>query len=199
MALMLGDTGNTKIKNKPGTFRALHLDDFDNALTTIEEEHHQIHAGTHFKCSDYYASVAVYGSSANNIKYVQVSAPNTSVEPHMQWEIYPLSGEAVVEVYEAATLSSSGTSVTAINNNRRVTTTPTVKIKNDSSMSISSAGTLLFKEAVGNAFTGGKARAENELILKKNTKYLFAIKNLSSAAQDINWQFSWYEQIAKTY
>jgi hypothetical protein len=179
--------------------RNLRADMSTHALQTIDYSHHEIHAGSHYFFTD---ANTVNAASTDYVDYLLV-VPDTAEYPHMFFES---DGSAITGfyLYEGANKASSDyIEATVYNNNRNSTDVATTGIfyKIGSGDATSDFGDLIY-EYYGGA-TSGKSkipsdtRQEAEIILKRNTKYIF--RTISGTASNlVNVKFSWYEHTDKT-
>lgn len=163
-----------------------------NAIQTILYPHYKIHSGRHYFVESY----DNMANAADSIDFC-VFARDTSRWAHM---FFMVSTEkaALFCAYEDATFdTTTGTTVTAYNNNRNSANTSILLIKRDAT--VSADGTELFCTTIGfgdnpaNSI-GGESGRENELILKQNTYYRFHFETITND-NDIDWLAEWYEHI----
>lgn len=166
-----------------------HYDTITRAINTIEYEHHEIHAGSHYFICDYDSSIA----DSETIEFV-LTTPNTTSWTHMSLDFSSTLGVSL-EVYEGASAIVGGTSVTAINNNRNSTNTSGMTILKDPT-SITD-GTRIAGFLAGANRTGGFQQRDREIILKQNTTYLFRFTSLANS-NAISFCGEWYEHTNKT-
>ena len=176
----------------PTTGGSAELDNSTNTLQTIDYEHHEIHAGSH-----YY--VCGYGTyAADGQVEFQLTTPATPKEIHMVFDIVS-TGAVVFSVYEGATVAA-GTAITALNNNRNSENpTSLTLLQRDGAVSV--AGTLIEQSAFGvsgnpNQRKGGNTDRNKELILKYSTTYRFLIES-NTADNIISYCGEWYEHTPK--
>ena len=158
---------------------------------TIDYSHHEIHGGSHYFLSNYttldLASSVVFG----------VIVPDVTKWPHMLFD-FQCTGETEFEIYETASFTS-GTTVTAINNDRNSANTSNLDIRQDPT--VVSMGSLIAAQLVGVAQNptrgvGGIARRDDEIILKQNTKYIFQFTS-GNDSNNISYRAYWYEHTNK--
>lgn len=181
-ALILSKTGDE-------TFQSPRVDVSTHTLQTIEYEHHEIHAGSHFSIADYDTSVA----SAETLEFVVVT-PNTAKWAHMVFQFASTLG-ATLEVFEGSSAVVGGTPVTPLNNNRNSSTESVLTvIKEPTSIT---DGTRIAGFMAGAGRTAGFSTRDKEFILKQNTTYLFRFTSLANSNA---WSFvgEWYEHTNKS-
>lgn len=138
-------------------------------LTTIDIEHHKIHEGEHYVCSDYDNDVDITGP-----KYWHFKSPATG-RIHFIFEIIS-SKNGLIEFFESPTITGNGTALTCYNNDRNSTSTTTLLAYYDATASAD--GTKLLSFVVGSdganptGARGGSQQRVHEFILKANTSYL---------------------------
>jgi len=179
-------------KTSTTTIQPIQLDGATYALMTIDYAHHEIHSGSH-----YFFQASHELGSAGTIVYL-ITTPNTDKYAHF---VYTADGSAItqVDLYEGADRTGT-TAQTILNSNRNSANTSGLTIH----VGISSGttdGTLIktYKGGAASAQsrTAPTTRGDSELVLKRNTKYLFRITS-STAANLCNLKFEWYEHTDKT-
>lgn len=156
-----------------------------DSICTIDFAHCEVHEAESFTAS-YKADVA--GSANMDLLIV---TPNTDIRAHFTYEL-DVEAETDIILYEAVT-ATAGTAVVAYNRDRNSTTAATVVVTHTPS-AITEGTTLIrsFHLGSGKAFGGGD-RAVHEFILKKNTKYLFRLNNVTASANYMAVKLDWYE------
>ena len=171
-------------------FRGLEQDEITRAMAVIDYAHHEIHEGDHFFVRDF---VDLGNSATRDILLI---SPNSTKVAHLTLEIdHELEGS--VKLYETTVTSANGTAIPRINRKRNgsdgsgmlVFHTPTV----------SAVGTLLEQDqkGSGNKFGNIANRASEEIMLKRNTKYLIRMTNITANNNLFNWTIDWYEHTSK--
>lgn len=179
---------NTSLYDAAGIGPA-EIDNSTHSLQTIEYEHHEIHAGSHYNYCDYTAAGLVSGAITN----IVIQTSNTDELVHLALEAYSATG-ATIELYEGATGISGGTTITPRNNNRSSTNTSNTTIILNPT--ITTDGTRAAGFLAGAGRNAGFADRDKENILARNTIYLARIT--STAAQNrISWCMEWYEHTDK--
>jgi hypothetical protein len=164
------------------------VDDSTETLQTIEYEHHEIHSGSH-----YY--ICGYDSFTNGqVVDFTVVVPNVTKWPHMTFSLEG-SGALSIEIHEGATVDTTGTAVTAYNNNRNSDNTSNLTIRTGDAFT--SEGTLIYSQYKGANKQAGFIERDRELVLKQNTTYIFRITNETALANIITWCAEWYEHTDK--
>ena len=165
------------------------IDRSTETLQTIEYEHHEIHAGSHYFICDYDAAIQIN----ETIEFV-VTTPNTASWAHMTLDFASTLG-AKLDIYEGSSAVVGGTSVTAINNNRNSTNTSVLTILKDPS-SITD-GTRIAGYLSGANRVSGATNRDREIVLKQNTIYLFRFTSLANS-NAISFCGEWYENEDKS-
>ena len=163
------------------------------AVNTIEYEHHEIHAGSHFILTG-------FATLANDASLdFRFTTPNTTKWAHL---LFKVSGPSQTEllIYEGGNVTV-GTPVTPINSNRNSTKTSVMTLA--SGPTVTTTGTLIYSQSAGLAgTTPARAPSEgfvtrgSELILKQNTTYLFRITS-RQADNIVSYDGEWYEHTDK--
>ena len=174
------------------------IDASTQSIMTVSYEHHEIHGGSHFEICD------VVDLSINNVFDVQFTTPDTNKHIHMVWEIQ-VESKTDFLIYEGATISTAGTAVTPINNNRNSLNTSGATIasilntttENANADTAVATATELQHSTVGAGVKSlGATSRTKELILKRNTIYCFRI--IATAAGYVNYCAEWYEHTPKS-
>lgn len=154
--------------------------------TTIEWEHHRIHAGKMWLASAVYSAVA-------NLGFLDLVISVGASGLHTVFRDF-VSGESSILIYEGADVSG-GQTVTPRNANRITgdESPPFTAVQSDGSpaLTVNSAGTLVelwYNLGVGTA-TPGRA---GEIILAPSTVYLCRIWNGSGEAVNGSWNIRGY-------
>ena len=175
---MRGKTGTT-------TFQSPRIDPTSHALQIISDAEHHIHEGHSF----FFTDANDLGNGA--VRDVLLVTPDTAKFAHLTFGV---SSEAEINVvlYEATTTSADGAAISELNRDRNSATVATMVAT--SAPTVTAVGTLLLN------FLSGSGRASptevsfnRELILKRNTKYMFRITNATSNANGVVLEVGWYE------
>ncbi|WP_298752981.1 hypothetical protein [uncultured Arcobacter sp.] len=187
--------GYVGIKDEGGI--PVSVDDSTESLQVIDYPHHEIHSGSHYFIQSY------TDLSINNVFDIQFTTPNTTKWIHMLYDINSES-ETAWFIYEGATATVPGTSVTPLNNNRNSINTSAVTAATQQNTSLTNANsdtdvsgaTLLASGILGaGRQVGGTAGRDDEIVLKQNTTYCFRI--VATAAGYTNFHVLWYEHTDK--
>jgi hypothetical protein len=156
---------------------------YNKTQVVIDSVHEEVHEGKFFSGGYYNSSVA--NNAAIDLLVQSSSAHYTHVKMRVAG-----GGDMTVQIYENATFSSAGTSVTMTNHNRAssksfsgtVTHTPTItgtgsQINGTSYIPGGPSG-----GGAGSAHAGSDFSYNNEFILDKSKNYLFRITNVSGGA-----------------
>jgi hypothetical protein len=169
------------------------IDKSTRAITTIDYSHHEIHAGSHYHLSYCNADL----DSGQNLD-ILIITPNTSKYSHM---IFSVTGTLITTVTlgEDATTSANGTLLTSYNSNRNSANVSGMAIYH--TPTVTGTGTTIWQSTFGissGTFVreGGDYSHDNEMILKKNAKYLFRA-NSGTNDNRVCWHFDWYEHTDK--
>ena len=176
--------------------RPLRSDSSTWALETIDYEHHEIHAGSHFEYSGY-QSIATDG-------YLDfcVRTEDSTKESHIVWDVRS-NGGLTIECYENPVCTfTTGTMLTAINNNRNSTTVSGWQNFATSAAvsAVIATGTKIYSESSGaggntNQSLPGLASRNSEFVLKTNSDYVWRITSLTTAT--VGYLANWYEHTPK--
>ena len=140
-----------------------------------------------------FSALKYYSLAAGASQTFLVKSPSSATQVHT---IVSATGTVEFEgvVYEGATASGNGTSVTSFNRNRNSTNTANLLIY-DTPTGVSTSGALVVRHArLGSGKTsGGEDRSSTELILKYNTTYYLTVTNQSNQTGYFTSQIDWYE------
>ena len=194
--LIKGQDG-MKMKAYTGTnWRNVRSDSSTRSLQVIDYAHHEIHGGSSYEHSEN------YDISANNVRDIQITTPNTTKWAHFFFSIETES-ETDCYFYEDITITTPGTAVTPVNHNRNSDNTSGLTMKYidnttignaNADTSASAATTLTHFVAGGGKDSGGHDHA-HEFILKQNEDYM--IRFIGSSAGNISYHLYWYEHTDK--
>jgi len=163
----------------------LEFDSTGGYLVNVDIEHHKIHDGEHYTCSEFLVM-------ASETKYWHILAPNTSVRVHYRY-IVSSGGGVIVDLREAPTLSANGAPGTILNSDRNLGiadvntlcfTTPTITGGAD--------GDRIGGTVVGAGKVGGIVERNNEVILKQGVSYLLKVIS-GSVNNDVTVESIFYE------
>lgn len=170
----------------------LGVDKSTRVLDTIEYEHHEIYAGSHF----YLAGFKELGNGDNT--HIDAVMPNNAKWQHLTFEVAGSQG-TTFEIFEDAILNATpaGTGLTAFNNNRNtIFGTSVVTLYQDAV--VASSGTLIYPQSVGAGRSGGFIARDREIVLKQGSTYIFRFTNQSASDNIVNFIGEWYEHTNKT-
>lgn len=163
------------------------LDRNGDAVPIIEPEHSRIHEGLAYTHSHEHIV-----ENDEIVDHLFVNPANNY--PHLRHWLFHITGApANIEVYEATTVSNSGTLATIINLNRPSSNTSNVILYNDPV--VTDVGTPLpGAYIVGDKLSGGMGiDTISEIIMKPSTNYLIRFINRSGLTIDTRTEFFWYE------
>ena len=175
------------LRNSDQTAQPIRLDAQTNSIQTIDYEHHEVHAGSHF----FYTDSVVLGNA--EVQDYLITTPNTTKWTHLT---FSATGSVItqVQLYEGS--DKSGTAPqTLYNSDRNSATAATLAVAKGTSGGLTD-GTLIWQMksglATGQSRAGMIANRSNVIILKQNTKYILRITS-GTAGNLINLQMEWYE------
>jgi len=167
-------------------------DDASGAAIGVAFEHHEIHEGDHFFIQE------VVDIPINNVFDMQWTTPNTTKWEHFTFK-FDCESETEWWIYEGASISVAGSSITPRNNNRNSANASTAVVAQISNTSIANANadtpvagaTVIAHGISGAGKTAGVASRQSEIILKQNTIYCF--RAVANTAGFVNFDVEWYE------
>jgi hypothetical protein len=168
------------------------VDRMTNTIQTIEYEHHEVHAGSSFHCSD------VVACNTTTVKWL-VTTPNATKWPHVIFGLRA-TNEVTILVTEGADRDGA-TPLACVNHNRNSTATATTAIhRGIADGTTDGATTVLTARSgatgqAGKAVDAGEGRSVNEYVLKQNTKYVVSATTYGDAF--VTLELDWYEHTNK--
>jgi hypothetical protein len=165
------------------------VDNSTHTLQTIEYEHHEIHAGSHYMLCGYDSDMSV-----NELKDFVIITPNTTSWAHMTFDFSSSLG-ATLNIYEGVTGVSGGTSQAPINNNRNTASTSSLSIILNPT-AITPGTAIIGSYLSGGNRTSGFNSRDKEIVLKQGTSYLFRFQSLANS-NTLGYCGEWYEHTNK--
>ena len=172
------------------------LDASTHTLQVIDYEHHEIHSGSHFFFAD------AQDLSINNVFDLQWTTPDTTEWAHFTFKLN-CESETSWWIYEGATISTAGATITPINNNRNSLHASSMTIAGILNTSIANANsdtpvaeaTEIAHGFVGSGKTAGIEIRSTEIILKRDTIYCFRAEAVTAGY--VSFLIEWYEHTDK--
>lgn len=168
------------------------LEALTRAVRTITNDHAYIHAGKAFKV------LLPLTLTTGTTNKTTILTPATGYI-HFRPSKISTSGDKVsVNIYEASSGNTGGTTKTPINANRNRTNSATAIVKDG--VTVSTNGTLIDSffvgggTGVGGTGSGSSVDEIDELVLKQSTLYTIETINGSSATNTILLSLKWYEE-----
>lgn len=163
----------------------LFIDPSTEAMPTVEYAHHEIHEGDHYFVKGW------MDLTNGQVFDFLATTPDTLKWAHMLVE-FGAEAESNITIYEGTTTSADGTPVTAVNRDRNSSNTAGLVITH--TPTVTGVGTQIASYKMGSMQkSGGTVRANAELILKQNTKYLIRITNDTALNNWLDYLADWYE------
>ena len=201
------DPGYVAVSNTPDVTvvdsdgNIIEIDEATGAITMIEYEHHEIHAGDSFKADINTDDIQTEG--VNNALHISFTTPNTTEWAHLV--IYGWAGGgAELSIVEAPGGGVAGGANLAIfNRNRNSSETSTListddtatnEMTQDATVPIGGTEIHHWKLGAGKNKIGGDTRGNEEFILQQNTTYSI---RMTSTNANIPGQLTleWYEHV----
>jgi len=172
--------------------QALAIDDDTLDLVIIEQEHHATHSGDH-----YFIKRVRDVTGAGTISYSAFVSPDIDLEFHVRAKITAES-EFWAGIYEGGSVSDLGTPMPSLNNKRN--SSKVSKLLGYSNPTVITDGLLIWQGQTG---TGGKPTGVApefgyEIVIKRNTIYLFKSVKEAAGTHYTTLDFWWYEQEHKS-
>jgi hypothetical protein len=158
-------------------------DGVTRGIVTIDYAHHEIHDGTSFHCW-YHADKSI-GTDLD----LGIITPNTSTWSHL---IFAFENESETDIilYESANFVT-GSTITIYNSNRNSAITSGMLVSHTPTLITTGTTSIIGWHSGSGRGAGSQVRAEDEILLKQNTKYLFRLT--ATAAGWIAVKLGWYE------
>ena len=166
---------------------SLRLDRSTGGILTIEYDHHEIHAGSHFMFTD---SVELDAAAIQN--YL-ITTPDTTKWCHFT---FSATGSAITHVEFFKDTDRIGTTLQEVFNNNQNSDTVAGLTVHKGVSGGTTDGTRIYTlksgAAAGASRTPVAFNRGNEIVLKQNTKYIMRV---TSGTNDnlTNVEFEWYE------
>ena len=178
--------------SKDALSKPMRIDSATNTIQTIEYEHHEIHAGSHFFIKSYQTL------SINQVLDFTWLMPDTTKWIHWNFKI-DTEAQTNWLVYENAAVVNALTAITPLNSDRNSLTASVTTMKYKVQANLAGANTdtnvtgatLILSGIVGAGREAGQYQRVNEIILKKGI--LYCLRAVATAAGYINFDMEWYE------
>ena len=177
-----------------GEYDTFAQDASTEAATTIEYEHHEIHAGSHYFVQCY------YDLAEDNVLDFTWQIPDSAKWIHWTWEI-DTEAEFLWQVYENVVATNAlANTITPFNSNRNSTNTSATIMKNEIQTNLAAAnadtnvtgGTLIGCGISGaGKKASGTAERHHEVIMDRAK--LYCLRGTATAAGYVNFDMHWYE------
>lgn len=171
------------------------------ASVVIDNAHQHVHAGKHFFAT---YSVADIGAATTPNDTMTLSFVTDDEKVHFVWAALCSSGARVrfIRGKTGGGIDPTGT-IPIFNSDENSSYTSSIKEVSDTTADVISYDATLFTggttlidqyigvNGLGNSFSGGTSRGDEEIILKKNTAYQLSIFETDNVPCTL--QLSWYE------
>lgn len=156
-------------------------------LPVMNYEHHKVHAGDNY----FYQDTVTLGAAG--VQDYMITTPDSAVLIHFLYKIQHLK-DVLIQLFEASDKTGT-TAQTLFNSNRNSANVATLSVKKGTSGGTTD-GTLL-QPYLGGAAAGanvvsGISDHAQELMLKRNTKYILRITSVSAGCT-CTAMMNWYE------
>lgn len=157
-----------------------------DSLKTISYSQAKLHLGDHFYFRDHYT--VIKGGALR----VLVVTPDTDHLAHMTIGLNATNSAIVAELFENPITSNDGALAVPRNRNRNYTDNNTTLLYD--APTVTNPGSLVVSGYAGaGRNVGGGVRDTEEIILKRNTKYLIRVTEQDVVATPVNINLDWYE------
>jgi hypothetical protein len=165
------------------------VDDTTSALPILEYEHSQIHEGEHYFIDEF-----IDIANASNYEII-LNVPNVAKRIHFVFEYY-YEAEGGLELWEGVSTDADGNTYTSFNSDRESSNTSGLVVTHTPTNATTNGATRIVNHRIGSGKgIGGTRRADQEKLLKRNTKYMVRATNYALGASNLfNFQFDWYEK-----
>lgn len=174
-----------------GTVVPIVADPSSHGLLAIDQNHREVHEG-----AAYFIKGQQDVDGAGTIIEIMFTTPDTAKLIHAKAAIAAEAG-FLVEIFEGITTSDDGTPVPGFNCRRD--SANVAGLTSFAGPTVTVDGTLIWSAQLG---SGRNSIAVSpglnyELIVKRNTKYLFRITKAASGTHWVDTDFWWYEHTDK--
>lgn len=177
------------VKIGDGALTAI-IDGLSSAFVGITWPHKEIHDG------DRYFNADVFDLGNNASRVFLIVTPDTTIVGHFVFEI-EFEQETKVTITRGVSVDANGTAITMVNRNENSGNTATIQLFHTPTNP--TGGTVIRTDQKGSGKkVGGLTRDDNEIMLKRNTKYLIEVDNQVASPDLIDWCFDWYEHVSAT-
>ncbi len=162
-----------------------------NSLATLEYPHHEIHEGNHFYA---YKTASLTNGQVLTLAFI---IPESAKQFHVFME-FDVATACTIDVLEDVTSFAGGAAFTILNNRRdfqdRKASGATCLVGHTGSdLVVPTGGTEIYAQSLGAGNrSGGTLGHDAELVLKRNSNYLFRITN-GTTTQGVTIILQWYE------
>ena len=184
----------SRLSRNDDRYRTVAIDRSTHAQTTIDYEHHEVHAGSH-----YYMFLSAILASGDTQSFGLVT-PDTTRRMHMMFHIS--SADLITYTVTEGGVLAGGAAATIFNSRREYQVSkPSTCVgtvgKTGANPITMAGGTIIWQEylSVGLKQGGVTIRAE-EVILKPNTQYLFQVLSGANGNNESH-RLTWYEHTDK--
>ncbi|KKN35085.1 hypothetical protein LCGC14_0787100 [marine sediment metagenome] len=175
------------VKIGDGVLTAI-IDSLSSAFVSISWPHREIHDGDRY----FNADKLDLGNNASRV--FLIVTPDTTTIGHFVFEI-EFEQETFVTITEGVSVDADGTSITMFNRDRNSAKNSTALLFHTPTNP--TGGVVIRSDAKGSGKkVGGLTRDDNEVMLKRNTKYLIEVDNQVASPDLIDWCFDWYEEVS---
>jgi len=166
------------------------IDKVSESQISIDSNHHEIHEGVHFFYVDYFS---VAGSGVLNFTLM-----TGDKDIHFVFSVGSDTAGFILETYRSVVANNDGTIIDLINNNENSLNVSSVVCRQNPTGIVTTSAKRLRRTKSGeggapSSRIGGSISRSDEVVLRKNTKYLIRITNLSTTSNDINLGIGEYE------
>jgi len=165
------------------------VDAVSGALNTIDFSHHKVHEGDTF----WVANNATLGNGGINT--IAITTPNTTKRVHLLLQIDSTQA-AMFEVFEGVTSLAGGAPVLPLNFDRNSENASVVVASVGDTPGadpiVPTGGAIIWTETLGVRGIATSRENASELILKKNSIYLFRVTN-GATSNNQTILLTWYE------
>ena len=181
-----GDDDRYTYQSRPQT--SPHFDPETGSMLTMDHFISEILEGHAF----FIVADSALGAATDTLS-IGIITPNTDTRLHLTYSA-DMSALGYFSIHESVTITA-GDTITVYNSDRNAARTSEA-VAMRSVTGAAGTGTKLRSNILGNyQSVGGDGLAVSELVLKKNTKYLFSL--VATAASKANIRIVWYESVGQ--
>lgn len=179
------------ISSAEGNLLPVSADETTRALIFEDEAYSKIHSGLSFHVS--WTKDIPNGETMDVLMVI----PENGRLPHLTIA-YDSEAEISYEVFRSPTVSANGTLLPIYNRDENSSIVASSVLYHTPTITATGSAKIFDWHLGGGKASGGGDRGASERIMKRNTAYLFRIRNMTSSSNYCAMRFDWYESTEET-